>query len=189
MTGNVKVSSKRYTSNLSRSISNKDTLFRIYLYWAVLSVVFLGFFGIYPTAKAILNNLSIISEMKSVNTGLEKRLFDLLALKIKLDKVKNEIPLLDNYLPETFEIQNYMVDFVVASQEAGFNVQSFVPLQEESSSVYVNVELLGEGDVVGLIKNIEKLNRVTEVESVLLSRQAPYDILTLVVKNFIMERQ
>jgi len=189
MTKNVKENRKRYANNFSRIVSNKDTLFRIYLYWAILSVVFLGIFGIYPTAKSILNDLSIISEMKSVNLGLERRLSDLFTLKMQLDKVKNEIPLLDYYLPETFEIQNYMVDFVVASQEAGFNVQSFVPVQEESSSVYVNVGLLGEGDVVELIKNIEELNRITEVESVLLSRQAPYDILTLVVKNFIMERQ
>jgi len=180
---------QRILNNITRFITNEETQFRIYLYWAIAAVLVIGFFGIYPFTKSLINKIQVFSSMTSVNNNLSTKTKDLSIAETKLAEAGGDVLFIDNYLPETFNIQNYMVDFVVAVADGGFTVDTFTPVKQAGNAYELAIAMSGNGDIIKIIKNLEALNRVSEVESLRLYRNTEGINLNLLVKTFIMEKQ
>jgi hypothetical protein len=180
---------KKANNNFIRLITNADISYKIYIYWALLAVLLTGVFGIYPFTREVVKKYQISKQMVQLNKDLSKKISDISDATRKIKLIDSDIRYLDAYLPYDFNIQNYMVDFVIATGEAGYNVNSFTPEGQEGSSVRISVSLSGEGDINQLTKNLEGLNRVSEIENIALSKKATEDSLRLSIVTFTMEKQ
>jgi len=185
MKGNI----QKVGNNLNRLVTNETISYKIYLYWAAASVLLLGFFGIYPITRELFGKYETLKQMTKLNKDLSRKITDISNASEKMKLVETSIPYLNNYLPDNFDLQNYMVDFVTASGKAGYYVDIFMPMTHEGSVVEIFISLFGEGDLVKLTENIENMNRVSEIQNITLSKSGSVDSLRLTIKTYIMEKQ
>ena len=134
-------------------------------------------------------NYKLVREMTKTNVMLRKKITDIADAKDKMDDISDFLKLLEIYLPDNFNIQNYIVDFVFSAGDADYVIDRFTPVKQDKGSVDIAVNLIGTGDPLKLIKNIESLIRVTEIQEVRFSKGVDFNELTLTVKTFIMEKQ
>lgn len=152
--------------NIERNIKFLDNSPKFYLYWAILSVVILGFFGIFPLGKVLISKINTLQELKKINVELEQKVKDLVTARNQLEDLNAYTPYLDAYLPKKIILQNYMIDFVSAASSSGFFVQRFNPQKETKEGLLVNITLEGDGDTYDLIREIESLGRVTRISNI-----------------------
>lgn len=176
-------------SNIKRLISNEEILYRAYLVLTVAAVVFVGLFGIIPASKNTVSNLKLVMEMNKTNKMLSNKVIELKKAEESLNNVGNNVFFLENYLPENFNIQNYMVDFVFAAGDADFVVSRITPIKEKNGSVDIYVSMLGTRDLVKLINILESLNRVSEIQEIRVTKGLEYNTLSMTLRTFIMEKQ
>lgn len=178
-------------SNTSRLLSNERISYRLYMILAATSFLVIGIFGIVPSTKNIIFNITLVSDMVKTNTMLSNKLVELKTAEQELSSVGSNIFLLENYLPEDLNIQNYLIDFVFVAGEAEFIVERVSPLNENggSGSIDLSVVMIGNGDLSKLITLLESLSRVTEIQSLSVVKSGEYDTLTMTVRTFIMEKQ
>lgn len=180
---------QRTYNNISRLISNEYIAYKIYLVWLVMTLVLFGFFGIYPLSKSIFANYKLTREMVKTNSMLTKKIADITDAKEKMDRVSGFLNLLELYLPEEFSTQNYMVDFIFVAADGDYVVDRFTPLAQTPTIVDISVNLIGIGDFLKVINNLEALIRVTEIQNIRFTKNVEYNELTLTVRTFIMEKQ
>lgn len=176
-------------NNIRRLLSNEEFSYRVYLILVVGTFIVVGLLGIIPSTKILISNITLASDINKNNKDLSSKLVSLKKIEGDLNIVGQNAYFLESYLPETFNIQNYLVDFVFASGEANLVVERVTPVKEDNGVVDLAVIMVGNGDVVKLVNVLESLNRVTEVQSVSVSKGKEYDTLSMLIKTFIMEKQ
>ena len=174
-------------SKISRLLSNEDIAFKVYLSLGAAVVLTVGLFGIVPGVKAVYENFNLVREMKTTNAMLNKKIQDLETAKTGLDNIGNNLSYLEYNLPTNFDIQNYMIVFVFVAGDSNYVVDRFSPYNSQGNAVEILITLIGKGDLSRLITNLEKINRISEVEDIRLKRSDAYDEITLRVRTFIME--
>jgi hypothetical protein len=177
------------TNNINRLLSNEEISYRVYLVLAVVTFVVVGLFGVIPSTKNLISNITLASSINKDNSSLLSKLIELKKVEIQLNNVGSNILFLDSYLPENFDIQNYLVDFVFASGEADFVVERVTPFNEDKDNIDLSLVMIGNGDSIKLINVLESLNRITEVQSLNVSKGKEYNTLSMLIKTFIMEKQ
>ena len=177
-----------FFSKITRLISNEDVSFKIYLVAAIVALLTIGLFGVFPGLKTVYENYKLVLEMKNTNVMLTKKIQDLETAKSSLDNVGNNVLYLKNSLPANFDIQNYMVIFVFAAGNADLVVDRFTPYDNQGNAVDILVNLIGNGDLYRLISNLESINRVSEVQDIRVKKAEAYNEITLKVRTFIMEK-
>jgi len=175
-------------SSLSRFLSNEFLALRMYQYWALGTVVFFGFFGIYPNVKAIFQKVPLVYEMSKINKDLSSKAIELSKLENVLKEVRNDATFLHNYMPDNFDIQNYMVDFVISAAQTGFLVDRFIPMEKDNNITEVSVTLSGGGNLPALVSLLEDMERVTEVSQLRYTVEKDGGILRVVVKTYSMQK-
>lgn len=180
---------QRIRNNLTRLVTNEDVSYKTYLYWAAVTVLLVGVFGIYPFTRELIGKYQISRQMTKLNKDLLKKFNEVSDASEKIKMVGSDVLYLNNYLPEDFDTQNYMIDFVTAAGKAGYYVDTFTPLIQEGSVIEISVGLSGEGDLVKLTENLENMNRVSEIQNVGLTKVGAVDTLRLNIKTYIMEKQ
>lgn len=149
-------------------------LIRVVTWWALIVVLFFGFFGIRPLGKVIIDKLKLISEMKTLNESLEKNLVSISAASESLSSTGSNLVFLFAYVPKTPAIHDYLIELLDTASAAGFSIKTYTPFMPDSQSVentkvQLSVKFEGNGDPVELVDKIEKLKRVTKVTDVKLT--------------------
>lgn len=185
----MKENTQKLKNNLNRWVTSESVSFKIYLCWAVFAVLLIVVFGIYPATKELLAKYQITVQMTKLNEDLLKKYNEVSDVSEKLELVATDIPYLDKNIPENFDLQNYMVDFITAVGEAGYYVDSFAPGWKTGPSVEIFANLSGNGDLVQLTQNIEGMDRVSEIQNIELKKLGTTDTLRLDLETYIMEKQ
>ena len=180
---------QKLTGYLNRILSNDYLALRIYQYWAIGVFILFGVIGIYSVTKVIYQKVPLIVEMQKVNSDLSQKADKLAEIEKVLLSVSDDTIFLYNYLPDNFDIQNYMVDFVIATAQSGFLVDRFVPREEADNAISVSVYLSGKGDLVSLVGELESMERITEIVSIDYSRELSEDQIRMVANTFSMKKQ
>lgn len=180
---------QKLKNNIVRLLTNEALSQKMYLGWAAVAILLIGVFGILPVSRELLNKYTIIVQMTELNKALSKKIDDVSNASKEIELIAEDIIYLNSYLPEDFEIQNYMIDFITAAGVAGYYVDSFTPATESGGAIGIFVTLSGDGDLITLIKSIENLKRVSEIQDVNLSNSGTENSLRLTVTTYIMEKQ
>jgi Tfp pilus assembly protein PilO len=180
---------QKIRNNLIRWATNEDISYKIYLIWAVGVFLLVGLFGIYPLTRELITKYQVSRQMVNLNKDLQRKFNEVSDASVKIAAVGSGVSYLDMYLPENFELQNYMIDFITASGKAGFSLDTFMPMDQVGSAVGIYISLSGDGDLVSLIKNLEDMNRISEIQSINLSEIGATPILRLNITTYIMEKQ
>lgn len=180
---------QKLSNNLNRLLTGEVVSRNIYLCWAISAFLLIGIFGICPFTKELVGKYQIYVQMTKLNKDLSRKVSDISNASEKIKLVSDDILYLDRYLPNDFDTQNYMVDFITASGEAGYYVDTFTPTEGAEGAAEIYISLSGRGDVTQLVKSLESLKRVSEIQDITLSKMGGEDILRLYVKTYIMEKQ
>lgn len=175
-------------SNLRRFISNEAITVKIYIYWGIFTLVVFGFFGFLPVTKIFLSNVKLLDEMYESNKKLEKKIDELKIAKEKLDLVGEDANILDEYLPDDFLPQTYMVDMFVLTGDAGYTLGNLNFSKVGENFVDMSLKITGKGDLPSFIEKIESSGRITEIESLRMSIGDKDDNLSVSVRSFIMRK-
>lgn len=174
---------------INRILSNDYLALKIYQYWAIGVFILFGVFGVFSVSKVIYQKVPLILEMQKVNSDLSKKAEDLAEIEKTLLSVNDNLIFLRNYLPDNFDIQNYMVDFVIATSQSGFIVDKFVPIEEVNNVISISVHLSGSGDLLSLVRGLEDMDRITEIVSIDYTKDSNDDRIKMVVNTFSMKKQ
>jgi hypothetical protein len=180
---------QKIRNNLTRWATNEDISYKIYLIWAGGVFLLMGLFGIYPLARESIAKYQVSTQMVSLNKDLQRKFSEVSDASVKISAVGSGVSYLDRYLPENFDLQNYMIDFMTASGKAGYSLNTFMPVDQKGAAVGIYISLSGEGNLVSLIKNLEDMNRISEIQSINLSKIGASSILRLNIITYIMEKQ
>lgn len=180
---------QKIKNNVIRWATNEDVSHKMYLGWTVLVVLLMGVFGIYPATRELIGKYQLSRQMVVLNQDLLKKSNEVSIASEKIKAAGTDVAYLDRYLPESFDLQNYMIDFITASGRAGYSVDTFVPTDQQGSEINIYVSLSGGGDLIQLIQNLENMNRISEIQSIGLSKMGAGSILRLIIKTYIMEKQ
>lgn len=173
-------------STIKRLISNDAVSVKIYIYWGVFTLVIFGLFGFFPVTKIFISNVKLLEEMYDSNKKLESKIEELKVAKEKIDIVGEDAKILDEFLPDDFLAQTYMVQMSLMAGESGYSLDKINFEKVSGSSVSMSLSLTGKGKVIDFIEKLESSGRITQVENVKISIGDRDDTLNLNVKSFIM---
>jgi hypothetical protein len=176
-------------NNINRLLSNDEVSYRLYMILVVGTFVVIGLFGVIPSTRILFSNISLASDLNKNNSALSSKLGEIKKVEADLNSVGTNAFFLENYLPTNFNIQTYIVDFVFASGESDLVVERVTPINEEKGIVNLSVTMIGNGSALKLINVLESLNRVSEIQSLSVTKGKEYDTISMLIKTFIMEKQ
>jgi hypothetical protein len=142
---------------------------RILVVWTFLAVIVVGYYGIGPLWGLSKEKRGTIKQMEEINNNLESNFNVLDALGQDLILTGKNIRYIYEYMPSEPDLQNYLVDFVGATSQAGFSLVRFTPNilinEDENNNVAtIKARIEGEGDLVDLAKGIEDLKRISSIQ-------------------------
>jgi Tfp pilus assembly protein PilO len=148
-------------------VTNELILSKVFMIWAILTIVIFGAFGVGPLSFGISKKIALYKEMLDINYQMNVKLLKLSDLSGKLKEVENYVPFLETNIPEDLNTHSYMVLFMQEASLSGFGVKTFLPSTEnDGGEVPIVVALEGYGDVSALVSRLESLPRVTVIDFV-----------------------
>jgi Tfp pilus assembly protein PilO len=134
-------------------------------------VIAFGFFGIRPLWSVLNQKSSLVTEMRSTNKNLSRNLGVLKDVHDDIERAGENLKYLEDYMPELPQVEDFLLDFVVAASSAGFSVDRFTPgafsTGESLDNQYgIAAKLKGKGDPVKLVNNVEELKRISFVDEI-----------------------
>ncbi|MBW6441924.1 hypothetical protein K0B04_03435 [Patescibacteria group bacterium] len=174
-------------NTINRFISNEAVAVKIYIYWGLVTLLFFGFFGFYPVSKIFISNVKVLDEMYQNNLKLEKKIEELKIAKEKIDIVGDDFKILDQFLPDDFEPQTYMVELALLAGESGYSLDRISFGKIDKSRVSMTLGITGKGNLIDLVRSIETSGRITEIENIRLSIGDRENTLNMSIQSFIME--
>jgi len=161
----------KWFSALKRTAEFLNTNPKLYSYWALVTVFLFGLLGVAPGIKTLSVKGKTISELSKIDKNLEIKVGELTKLRDEMGSLRQEVLYIDTFMPDNPDVQGYMVDFFDLVQKGGFTISRFsTENRAEVNGINIETSLEGFGDVLGLIKDIEDLNRITQVEKASVSR-------------------
>jgi len=142
-------------NSLRRILSNESISARIYIIWGISVLIIFGFLGLYPVTKILISNLTLIDDLYTSNISMEENVEKLKKLKEKVDFVKDDIYLLDSFVPTEFRAQDYLVDISVISSKNGYFMDKVSFGENKEFSVVLNISLIGNGSPTDMIQGLE----------------------------------
>lgn len=180
---------KKLLINLNRMLDNPPVFLKVLRGWAVLSFVVFGLFGIYPQAKTLLKSVETYSEMQKINKSLKEKTDLIRSESLKVEKNQRGVTALNTYLPDDYEVQNYIVDLSFATAQTGYTLTGFRVdwPTDYSPEVKAYADLNGMGKFKELITTIESLKRVSQVNDLRFSNQNDDKSVLLQIEIFILK--
>jgi Tfp pilus assembly protein PilO len=179
---------ERAKNTLKRLLTNEALAARMYLYWGIATVVIFGVFGFLPVSKIFLSNIKLLDEMYQNNLKLEKKIGELEDAKAKLDIVGEDAYILDEYLPNDFEPQTYMVEISSLAGKSGYSLDKVSFGKIQNSRVSMVLGMSGKGNLEEFVKQVESSGRITEISNIKLSISDREDTLSIQIESYIMEK-
>ena len=172
-------------NQLNKIFNNSVLVEQINLVFMLCTFVLLGVFGIWGIFPILINKVVLIRDMTQNNNLVEANVATLTAAKTTIDANTDLINNLYQSASNDLNTQNYLVDFFDVASKSGFKVTKFVTVPvENSGSVEINAETVGDGDIGGFIQRLEKLTRITYVEAVTFSNDINNKHITTKVRIF-----
>lgn len=146
----------------------QDKKYNLYLMYFSVFTIFL--FGIIPLVTTNYEKILLIRDLKTyINQSINKISF-LSNAQIEIEDLQPSIRYYKRIMPENDQLPEYisLLDPIVTYN--GFFIDDVATLKnEESSSVDITLTLYGYGDLSLLIKEIESLNRVSQIKDISIS--------------------
>lgn len=156
---------------IKRFINDTYLQLRLYSLVFILFVIIFGIFGISRAVNVIPKKLALLSEMNATDKIIKDKTSNLVSSKPLIEKAVPLIPYLSTYMPDSLNIQTYLLDFVSAASAAGYSVKYFAPdIGVQKNGYMITTTLEGSGDPSLLISAIEGIKRVTTINSFSLTR-------------------
>lgn len=174
---------------LKRILTNEAISLKLYLIWGVLTLIIFGFMGFLPVSKIFLANVNLLNEIYQNNLSLEKKIEELKIAKEKVELVGDDVNILDNFLPDEFQAQNYLVDMSVIFGQAGFSLDSVSFQNKDSNEIDMGIRATGKGNLKDLVKSLEESKKLNEIQSITAGIGDREDNINMSVKSFIMEKR
>lgn len=178
-----------FINYLRRILTNEAISLRLYIIWGVLTLIIFGFMGFLPVSKIFLANANLLNELYQNNLNLEKKIEDLKIAKGRVDLVGEDVNILDKFLPDEFQAQNYLVDMSVIFGQAGYSLDSVSFLNKDSNEVVMSIRASGKGSLKNLVKSLEESKKLNEIQSITVGIGDREDNINMSVKSFIMEKR
>lgn len=153
-------------SNLKRFIDYIENETGLYSYWVLASIVIFIFLGILPLSKKLFAQYTTFTQMKEYETALSNKEKELKEAASTLREINMYIPYLNLLMPQGFNVSDYMVQMSMAGSNNGFSLDSFSPNASKEGIKSFTLKFEGGGDLLNLVKEIESLTRITQVNSV-----------------------
>lgn len=173
---------------LSRILTNEAMSVKLYIGWGIVTLIIFGFFGFYPVTKIFMTNISLLEDVYQNNLQLQKKIDDLVVARDKINDVGSDVDILDNFLPNDFEPQNYIVELSLLAGESGFSLDRVSFSDVKNSKVPMALSLTGRGDVEDLVQKFEETGKLTEVQNLRYSINDKGSTINMNVVSFIMEK-
>jgi Tfp pilus assembly protein PilO len=175
-------------NTLKRFLTNEAVAARIYLYWGAATLIIFGIFGFWPVSKVFFSNIKLLDEMYQNNLKLEKKIVELKDAKVKLDIVGDDADILDEYLPNDFEPQTYLVEISSMAGKSGYSLDRVSFGKIENSRVSMSLSMSGNGDIKKFVQDVESSGKITEISSIELTIGDREDQLIIPIESYIMEK-
>jgi Tfp pilus assembly protein PilO len=147
----------------------EDTVFvnRVYMILAIVSVLIIGYFGIFRLFKIVQTKRALEKQLVEINTSLESNLAQFARLE---NDILSSSGLLDNisvFMPSTFSTEEYVVQLSEAVSGSGFILRRVTATESDTKEggrfVILSAKVDGPGNPVDLVTSIERLKRITRV--------------------------
>ena len=174
---------------IRRTLTNEAISLKIYIIWGIVTLVVFGFLGFLPVSRNFLSNVKLLDELYQNNLNLEKKVEELKIAKEKVEIVGDDVNILDNFLPDEFLAQNYLVDMSVLFGQAGFSLDSVSFQNKDSNEIDMGIRATGKGNLKDLVKSLEESKKLNEIQSITAGIGDREDNINMSVKSFIMEKR
>ncbi len=174
---------------LRRTLTNEAISLKLYIIWGFLTLIIFGFLGFLPVSKIFLSNFKLLNELYQNNLNLEKKIEELKIAKERVDVVGEDVSILDNFLPDEFQAQNYLVDMSVLFGQSGYSLDSVSFQNKDSNEVNMSIRASGKGSMKDLVKSLEESRKLNEIQSMTVGIGDRDDSVNMSIKSFIMEKR
>ncbi len=149
---------------------------RLLLTLTAVNVVFIGFFGVFKYAQAVVFKNKAISDLQQLEKNLSQKQLQVEGAKQDFNTVAAYAPSFNAVIASTKNIQNYLSNFIENTSSSGFSITSFTPSAPDASgNVLVDATFAGETyEIHKLIQAIESTKRLTKLNSVSISEDNAY---------------
>jgi hypothetical protein len=159
---------KKQYYQVKRRFDDSEFVYKLYLLWFVATVLGVGIFCIKPMIELIYKKIQLINEINTDadNIKINIATIDKISSTILVDT--EAVSSLNTSLPENLDVEQYVVDLSKAVASAGFilkRVGVANSMNTSSGAVRLACALSGPGNFPVLIENIEKLKRITRVDT------------------------
>ena len=177
---------------IRRILSNEAIAIKIYIVWGLITLVVFGFMGFLPVSKIFLSNIDLLDDLYQNNLNLEKKIDELKVAKEKVELVGEDANILDKFLPDEFQAQNYLVDMSVIFGQSGYSLDSISFTNTSVNNVdevTMNLRISGKGNLKDLVASLEESKKLNEIQSIRFSVGGREDSLHMTIRSFIMENK
>lgn len=174
---------------IRRILSNESISIKIYIVWGLVTLLMFGFFGFLPVSKIFLSNISLLDDLYQNNLNLEKKIDELEVAKERVELVGEDVNILDKFLPDEFQAQNYLVDMSVIFGQSGYSLDSISFTNKDAHEVNMSLRISGKGNLKDLVSKLEESKKLNEIQSIRYSVGSREDSLNMTIKSFIMENK
>jgi Tfp pilus assembly protein PilO len=138
----------------------------VYFSMLAFSIVILGYLGIVPGIRGIIDKQQKLQEYTVLEEKLKEKESRLFEVSNDLRAAEEYLPYLEASLPTTNQTEDFLSEFTQRAAESGFRVNSFKVLEIADTNLKVLVEL--QGDYLNLpnfIRGLNNMNRVALLET------------------------
>lgn len=178
-----------FLNSIRRILSNESISIKIYIVWGVVTLLLFGFMGFLPVSKIFFSNISLLEDLYQNNLKLEKKIEELEVAKEKVELVGDDVNILDKFLPDEFQAQNYLVDMSVIFGQSGYSLDSVSFNNKNVNEVDMSLRISGKGNLKELVSKLEESKKLNEIQNIRYGIGSREDSLNMSIKSFIMENR
>lgn len=178
-----------FLNSIRRILSNESISIKIYIVWGLVTLVLFGFMGFLPVSKIFLSNIALLEDLYKNNLNLEKKIEELEVAKERVELVGDDVDILDKFLPDEFQAQNYLVDMSIIFGQSGYSLDSVSFTNKDASEVNMSLRVSGKGNLKDLVYRLEESKKLNEIQSIKYGVGNREDSLNMNIKSFIMENR
>jgi hypothetical protein len=110
--------------------------------------------------------LQTIEKLDNLNTKLQLKVDDMIAMRETLQKVRFYISSLEETISPNSRIEDYLISIVTNTSAVGYNQNSLYKMDEGKGSIEIRTKYFGSpNQLPALIKAIESQKRLTKIKN------------------------
>ena len=176
---------QKQISNYKRNLGKESVHTSLYTILLFSAVFIYGIFGLIPFFSVLKEKADTIRDLSKINQDLEMKIGDLESIEEELDKSKIYIDALHMAVPQTKDIQSYMVDLNSVVAKVGYKQRKLYVSSILNGEVELSVSFEGNpNSLYDLISTVENMRRLTTIETFSFRYQEDLAKVLILVKIF-----